>query len=67
MYRWTGVLLTCAWILWGITGLVMMPKGGYETRQACQAELDKEQQRTQTQVMNISWACLPDTVDPRWR
>jgi hypothetical protein len=65
MYRWTGVLLTCAWILW-------MQEGGdltrvvnsYLTKPECDTERQVRLQRQQQQGgIYISWVCLPDTVN----
>jgi hypothetical protein len=67
MSRWMGVLLTCAWILWaqgvGVTRIV----DAYETKRACDSELQgmrERQAKLPQEQRGFVFVCLPDTVDP---
>jgi hypothetical protein len=67
MYRWTGILLTCAWILWMQSASVTSILDTYETKGACTTELERMRDRQAQQPpekRSFTLVCLPDTVDP---
>jgi hypothetical protein len=67
MSRWTGVLLTCAWVLWGsVEPTTMFALSAYETLADCNLVLDKLEKKSPTlKGQPIFRVCLPDTIDPR--
>jgi hypothetical protein len=67
MSRWTGVLLTCAWILWAQSARVTWITDTFETKVACDTELQRMrdlQAQQPPEKRTFTLVCLPDTVDP---
>jgi len=65
----TAAHAECAWVLWGQTvdpwnAVVSLSLGAWRSREECEQERQKREQAPE-ELRMASYACLPDTIDPR--
>jgi hypothetical protein len=75
MRQWIGVLLTCGWVLWGLTyEQIWEPQRGYDTFSACEEDRQawvhvflqpQPTERKFTKSTITDMQCFPDSIDPR--
>ena len=57
----------CAWVLWSASGGASLPVSAWDAKSRCEEAKNERLRALSTTVerKDVTFVCLPDTVDPR--